>query len=239
MDWGAIIQIVLAIVGAGAIVGGIVAYRRSKRTGVRAFGASASAAGAVMWVIVLLTVPLSTSGEQPAPDVQPVPEVNMVMASDHITLGAFSGLLTNDDIRALLETDPSLKDRRRMYDYKAMAEKTDPALVAEMDSFYGISFETTSGLGLTLSTIDFDTASWASSHFQRILSEDASLAAMDLRIGDLSARSEVNMSGVGSMVLFLNGDKVVSLHTTMGLDDQPLIPLEGLESLARLVEQRL
>ena len=36
MDWGAIIQIILAVVGAAAIAGGIVAYRGSKQTGIRA-----------------------------------------------------------------------------------------------------------------------------------------------------------------------------------------------------------
>ena len=49
MDWGAIIQLSLAILGAASIAGGIFAYRGSTRTGIRAFGASALAAGVVMW----------------------------------------------------------------------------------------------------------------------------------------------------------------------------------------------
>ena len=62
MDWGAVIQLILAILGAALIAGGIVAYRRSARTGVRTFGASAVAAGVVMWAVVLMTVPVSTTG---------------------------------------------------------------------------------------------------------------------------------------------------------------------------------
>ena len=62
MDWGAVIQLVLAILGAALITGGIVAYRGSVRTGARAFGASAVAAGVVMWAVVLLTVSVSTTG---------------------------------------------------------------------------------------------------------------------------------------------------------------------------------
>jgi hypothetical protein len=48
MDWGGVIQLILAILGAAFIAGGVVAYRRSALTGVRAFGASAVAAGVVM-----------------------------------------------------------------------------------------------------------------------------------------------------------------------------------------------
>ena len=62
MDWGGVIQLILAILGAAFIAGGVVAYRRSALTGVRAFGASAVAAGVVMWAVVLLTVPVSTTG---------------------------------------------------------------------------------------------------------------------------------------------------------------------------------
>ncbi len=66
MDWGAIIQLSLAILGAAFIVGGIVAYRGSTRTGVRAFAASAVAAGVVMWAVVLITVPVSSAGDGPS-----------------------------------------------------------------------------------------------------------------------------------------------------------------------------
>ena len=72
MDWGAIIQLSLAILGAAFIAGGIVAYRGSAGTGVRAFGASAVAAGVVMWAIVLITVPVSSTGESPEPIVTKV-----------------------------------------------------------------------------------------------------------------------------------------------------------------------
>ena len=73
MDWGAIIQLSLAILGAASMVGGIVAYRGSARTGVRAFAASAVAAGVVMWAVVLITVPVSSTGDgSPEPTVTKV-----------------------------------------------------------------------------------------------------------------------------------------------------------------------
>jgi hypothetical protein len=60
MDWGFVIQLIFAILGAALIAGGIVAYRGSQGTGVRAFGAAAIAAGVVMWAILVLTIPVSS-----------------------------------------------------------------------------------------------------------------------------------------------------------------------------------
>ena len=64
MEWGWLIIFAMAIVGAAAIAGGIVAYRGSDRTGLRSVGASLIAAGAVMWLIVGLVIParVLTSG---------------------------------------------------------------------------------------------------------------------------------------------------------------------------------
>jgi hypothetical protein len=71
MDWGSIIILSLAILGAGMIAGGVVSYRGSTRVGVRAFGAAAVAAGVAMWAVVLIATPLSSGGEGPsAPTVQ-------------------------------------------------------------------------------------------------------------------------------------------------------------------------
>ncbi len=69
MEWGWIIIAGLAILGAGLIAGGVVSYLGSSRVGVKAFGASAVAAGVVMWATVLLVVPASASGGAPEPAV--------------------------------------------------------------------------------------------------------------------------------------------------------------------------
>ena len=68
MDWGSVVWLILVIIGAASIVGGIVAYRGSKSTGGRAAGAALAAAGIAMWAIVLVTVPVSSSsGDTPSP----------------------------------------------------------------------------------------------------------------------------------------------------------------------------
>ena len=58
MDSGSVVWLILAILGAASIAGGIVAYRGSASVGLRALGAAAFAAGVVMWAILLLTVPV-------------------------------------------------------------------------------------------------------------------------------------------------------------------------------------
>ncbi len=73
MDWGWIIIMALAILGAGLTAGGVVSYRGSERVGVKAFGAAAVAVGIAMWAVVLMTTPVSQSGEgAPAPTVEVV-----------------------------------------------------------------------------------------------------------------------------------------------------------------------
>ena len=48
MDWDTVIWLILGILGAALIVGGIIAYRGSVSTSVRAFSGAAIAAGVVM-----------------------------------------------------------------------------------------------------------------------------------------------------------------------------------------------
>lgn len=68
MDWGSIVWLILAVLGAASIVGGIVVYRGSGSTGGRAAGAALAAAGVVMWAVILVTVPVSTSSSNaPSP----------------------------------------------------------------------------------------------------------------------------------------------------------------------------
>ncbi len=71
MEWGWVLIYGLAILGAAAVVGGVVAYRGSTRPGVRAFAAASVASGAMMLVVVTLVVPVSyESGATPEPEIQ-------------------------------------------------------------------------------------------------------------------------------------------------------------------------
>ena len=59
MDSGAVIWMILAILGAALVAGGVVGYRKGTGPAVKAFSAAAIAAGVVMWLIVLVTLPAS------------------------------------------------------------------------------------------------------------------------------------------------------------------------------------
>jgi hypothetical protein len=73
----AIIWMTLSITGAALVAGGIVAYRSSGGTGVRALGAAAIAAGVVMWAIVAITMPASHVQDGP-------PQPTIVLSTTHV-----------------------------------------------------------------------------------------------------------------------------------------------------------
>ncbi len=66
MDWGFIFQVTLAVLGVALVVGGIVAYRGSVRSGVRSFAAAGIASGVVMLAIVVMTVPAYSTSDGPS-----------------------------------------------------------------------------------------------------------------------------------------------------------------------------
>ena len=169
------------------------------------------------------------------PRVPPDPTASGVSPAEE----AFTSLLTLFDIEPLLAA-PVDGLGSELIDYKAMAEQVDPAQVTNMDSWYGLSTETSAGTkGMTLSVIDFDSAPSALAHFGIVKSGTPGMQDMTQPIGDASIQLELNAQGIGSMLVFLSGDRVVSLHTAQSDDQQPLVSLEGLEALARLVASRL
>ena len=55
------IVIILAILGAAFIAGGIVGYRKSERIAAKAASAAAIAVGIIMWAIAIFITPASVS----------------------------------------------------------------------------------------------------------------------------------------------------------------------------------
>ena len=72
MDLGAAIQLTLAIMGGALIGGGIVAYRGSPRGMARSFAMAAVSAGAIMLMVVGITVPVTSTGEPSDPVIEVV-----------------------------------------------------------------------------------------------------------------------------------------------------------------------
>ncbi len=155
-----------------------------------------------------------------------------------LTEGRFKAMLTVEDIEGVLTSIVVLDTE--FFDYKKTAGAVDPAQVVNMDSWYGMGFDTEDGMkGLTFSLIDFDSQASAQDHFENMRAQTPGLETMSLPIGDISAEVEVNAQGVGSIIVFLKGRKRIQLHTAMPAGEEALVDLEGLEELARIVESRL
>ncbi|MFC1958788.1 hypothetical protein ACFLV6_02615 [Chloroflexota bacterium] len=56
-----LILIVLGVLGAACIVGGIVGYRKSESARAKVISAAAIAAGVVMWAVIIFIMPVSSS----------------------------------------------------------------------------------------------------------------------------------------------------------------------------------
>ena len=151
---------------------------------------------------------------------------------------AFKALLTLFDVEKLLTT--AVRLNTDFINYKAMAEGVDSTQVESIDSWYGLVIKAADGAeGITFSVIDFDSTPSAQGHFETIKTETPGLQDMDSPIGDASVEVKVNAQGIGSMLVFLQGDVLVMLHTAQPDDQEPLLSLEGLEELAELVAGRL
>ena len=241
MDWGTVVWIVLGVVGAGLIFGGIVAYRGTKKSGIQALAAGLIAFGLVMWAVIGFTIPASTSsdgGEPPAP----VAALGVV-STDAVTLPALrrddvSALLTVEDVNLIAVGDSALTVEYR--DGEAMAARVDASQVVEIESWFTSGFQSLDPIrGLTFSVIDFRSTKPAQEHFENVISETPGLIFMDPPIGDISANGVFNGAGFGSIIMYRLGDRFVSLHTAQVGEVEPLMPLAGLEELAQLVESRI
>ena len=155
----------------------------------------------------------------------------------NLTEAEFKSLLTVQDVEQVLVSQIQL--HTQFYDYKRMAESTDPDQVASMDSFYGLSFQTGDGMkSMTLIVIDFDSTSSADQHSDMVKTQSG-LQVMQDSIGDGSFEKQLNSEGMGSIVIFLKGDKFVQLHTAMPAGESPIVDLSGLEELANTVDRKL
>ena len=80
MEWEFIIKLILGILGAALVAGGIVAYRRSEITSVKALSAAAIAAGVVMWAVIVITTPVTSEVGGQGATLTPEVEVTLTTA---------------------------------------------------------------------------------------------------------------------------------------------------------------
>ncbi len=152
-----------------------------------------------------------------------------------LTEEQFAALLKIQDVKAVLVAEVELHAVLR--DMKAMAEATDPAQVAAVDSFYSMTFEVDDGSrGLTFSVIDYKTPESANDDYVSALAETPGMIDLTPPVGETAAIAEINTHGIGSVIMFTKGDKLVQLHT---IGEDPFVDAEGLKTLAREVADRL
>ena len=152
----------------------------------------------------------------------------------------FKTLLTVEDINDLLDEEVALETT--LNDIKRSATDTSPSAVASVDRAYALIFNAEDAQrGLTLTLTDYDSEKTAREKYEEIKAGTGPLLFSDTSqvIGDASVQVTLDGRGIGSIIMFIAGDKNISLHTTLNAPMDPLIGLDDLEKLAVIVEERL
>ena len=145
-------------------------------------------------------------------------------------------LLTLADLEAAGAQTDGLEPR--VEDLRALAEAVDAEQVREIRSWYGLHFERAApASGLSLTVLDFDSAERAQTQLDVIESGPA-FEPMAQPVGDRSASAGPS-GGVGAAVAFVDGRRLVVLHSIAVGGAEALVAPAQLEELARLVEERL
>ncbi len=108
-----------------------------------------------------------------------------------------------------------------------------------MDSWFGLTIETADDDGITFTLIDFDTPTSASAHFEKMRSAKKARPEAEASFGGNAYRVEINFGSIGSMLVVVRGDKLLSFDTAISEGQPPLVTLGGLDELAALVVTRL
>ncbi len=234
LNMGFIFVAVLGVLGAALIGGGIVAYRGSTAVMARSFSAASVVAGLAMWFIIASLTITSSSGTAPEPVVTSVKSGGVPTVSKQ----TFLHLLTAGDVEELLRAEAPLTTSYR--DFKEMAEGTDPAQVVNIDSWFGVTIETPgSAEGMTFSLTDFDSPPSASARFEKMRLAKKARPDAEASFGGSAYRVEINFGSIGSMLVVVKGDKLLSFNTLITEGRPALLPLADLEQLAELVMSRM
>ncbi len=235
LDMGLVFIVLLPVLGAALIGGGVVAYRGSTAVMARAFSAASVVAGLAMWFVIASVTITSSSGTAPRPVI-----MTSAVSGEAPTVSkqTFLHLLTARDVEPLLAAEVALTTSYT--DFKEMAENVDPAQVGNMDSWYSLTIETAGRAdGITFTLIDFDSPASASAHFEKMRSAKKAPPELEASFGGSAYRVEMNFQSIGSMLVVVKGDKLLSFNTVISEGQPPLVTLEGLDELAALVVSRL
>ena len=159
-----------------------------------------------------------------------------------LTEAQFRGLLSVEEVQEAVGTTAELT--KQFVDYRRMAQEVDPQQVVNMDSFFGLGFETErAASGITLTIIDFDSTESMTAHFTEVKNQfkdvESEIGGEAVNIGIGDDAFSVGPGGGVSVVTFAKGDKMVQLHSSAPPGEEALTEVDGLIELARVVDSRL
>ena len=146
-------------------------------------------------------------------------------------------LLTRQDLAMLMSSQVALVTETM--DMKEMAAGVDATQLETIESWFWLAL-TEFGVdrGLSFAVMDFDSEDAALAQYDKITGAESGLFAMTPPIGNASAHLDVNAGGIGGMLAFVAGDKLVTMHTAQSEELLPLVSLNTIEALAKTVESR-
>ena len=152
----------------------------------------------------------------------------------------FRALLTVEDIELVLREEADLKTAE-FIDLKQVLDERGVQQMFPLDSGFSIFFvnedETKS---IRLGVFDMKSLVGATSQYEEVKANtEPELEVMIPPIGNASSQMEANANGIGSNVVFLRADKLVTLHTGAPEGSEALTDLAGLRELARIIDGRL
>ena len=157
-----------------------------------------------------------------------------------LTAEQFRSLLTVQEVQEVLTESQGLKETQFL-DIKKLMDSRDVQQTFPMDSGFSIFFINHDGSkSVRLGVFDLESTVAASNQYEEIKEQTApELEVMTTPIGHASAQMVANAAGIGSNIVFLRSDILVTLHTGMSEGAEPLTDIAGLRDLAKIIDQRI
>tara|TARA_B100000749_G_C18381535_1_gene446239 strand:- start:374 stop:973 length:600 start_codon:yes stop_codon:yes gene_type:complete len=153
----------------------------------------------------------------------------------------FKSLLTLEDIQNVSKKNDVTKIQ--YIDLKKISADTDLNQIESINSWYGTSFEIQNGKErISFSVINFESEISAKKHFEKTTLNPPYVgqnSEVNSTIGDTSLQTNLNAQGIRDVILFVKGNKVVSLSSNQSHENNFAVDIDDLVKLAVIVEHRL
>ena len=158
----------------------------------------------------------------------------------------FRNLLSLKEVESVLKEKEELQeyaftDIKMLLDSRVDTQRVAVQQVFPLDSGYSVFFGNNQGTkSIRFAVLDMKSLVDATHQYEEIKnSTEPPLQVMESPIGHASAEIDANIAELGSNIVFIKADKLITLHTIMPEGELPLTDLEGLRQLARIIEKKL